>query len=190
MLVTSLITAGAALVLPLLTPRAADSLPFAGALRHVGIGELRVGDGSEQLKVLLGSCVGIAFLWKKRGRCGLAHCLLPEAATPGCAPSARYVSQAVPSLLRLMGATDDDHADIVVVLAGGGMLLDGCSARFQIGQQNADAAHRHLRAYGLNVVDCRVGGTVGRTLTVNCATFDYQIDELPAQTRERRHAHA
>nr|WP_315393361.1 chemotaxis protein CheD [uncultured Duganella sp.] len=167
-----------------------SSAQLAGPFRHVGIGELRVGGRTEQLKALLGSCVGIAFLWKKRRRCALAHCLLAEAATPQGEPGARYVSHAVPSLLRLMGATTADYADIVVVVAGGGMMLDACSSRFQVGRQNADAAIRHLRLYGLNVIDCRVGGNRGRTLTVDCATCGYQIDELAPHSREMRHVNA
>ena len=161
-----------------------------GPFQHVNIGELKIGGRNEQLKALLGSCVGIAILWKKRGRCGLAHCLLPEAAGPQLELGARHVSHAVPSLLRLMGATVADYADIVVVVAGGGMMLDACSSRFQIGQQNADAARKYLKLYGLNVLECRVGGKTGRTLAVDCATCTYQIDDITAQPRERRHAHA
>ena len=163
---------------------------LAGPFQHVNIGQLKIGGRNEQLKALLGSCVGIAFLWKKRGRCGLAHCLLPEAAGPQLEPGARHVSHAVPSLLRLMGATVADYADIVVVVAGGGMMLDACSSRFQIGQQNADAARKYLKLYGLNVLECRVGGKTGRTLAVDCATCSYQIEDINAQPRERRHAHA
>ena len=179
-------------VLPTLTWDAEEDTAgrLAGPFQHVGIGEMKIGGRSDQLKALLGSCVGIAFLWKKRGRCGLAHCLLPEAAAPQWEPGARYVSHAVPSLLRLMGASAADYADIVVVVAGGGMMLDACSSRFQIGQQNADAASKYLRQYGLNVLECRVGGKTGRTLAVDCATCSYQIEDIAAQSRERRHAHA
>jgi hypothetical protein len=89
-------------------------------LQHVGMGQLSVGTPGQQLQALLGSCIGIGFLWKNGPCCGLAHCLLPEA--PGAdgflgAPNARYVSQAVPSLLRLMGVREADYADIDVVLA-------------------------------------------------------------------------
>ena len=45
---------------------------------HVKIGELRRGRTGEVLKTTLGSCVGIAILWKARGRYALAHCLLAE----------------------------------------------------------------------------------------------------------------
>ena len=184
------------LVLPTFPWTPADGTPDdgcgrgAGALHHVGIGDLKIGGRSGQLKALLGSCVGLAFLWKKRGRCGLAHCLLPEAGAPQWEPGARYVSQAVPSLLRLMGASAADYGDIVVVVAGGGMMLSACSSRFQIGQQNADAARKYLGLYGLNVLECRVGGRTGRTLTVDCASGTCQIEDIAVHPRESRHAHA
>lgn len=192
-MITNLPALSDTVVLPTVTWDASEDLcgKLAGPFHHVGIGELKVGARTGQLKALLGSCVGLAFLWKKRGRCGLVHCLLPEAAGPQSAePGGRYVSQAVPSLLRLMGATAADYADIAVVVAGGGMMLDACSSRFQIGQQNADAARKYLRLYGLNVVDFRVGGKNGRTLAVDCATCSYQIEDISAQPRENRHAHA
>nr|WP_315219030.1 chemotaxis protein CheD [uncultured Duganella sp.] len=185
-------TIGDTRILPTLAWDAPDdpAARLTGPFQHVNIGELKIGGRNEQLKALLGSCVGIAFLWKNRGRCGLAHCLLPEAAGPQLELGARYVSHAVPSLLRLMGATAADYADIAVVVAGGGMMLDACSSRFQIGQQNADAARKYLKLYGLNVLDCRVGGRTGRTLAVDGATCSYQIEDITAQTQERRHAHA
>jgi chemotaxis protein CheD len=185
-------TIGDTPILPTLPWDAADDAAgrLAGPFQHVGIGELKIGGRGGQLKALLGSCVGIAFLWKKRGRCGLAHCLLPETAEPQWEPGARYVSQAVPSLLRLMGTSAADYADIEVVVTGGGMMLSACSSRFQIGQQNADAARKYLELYGLNVVECRVGGKSGRTLAVDCATCSYQIEDITAQPMERRHAHA
>ena len=166
----------------------ADQL--ARPFRHVGIGELKIGGRSEQLKALLGSCVGIAFLWKKRGRCGLAHCLLPGTAALPWEPGARYVSQAVPALLRQMGACAADYADIEVVVAGGGSMLDVFSSHFHIGQQNADAARKHLGLYGMNVIDFRVGGRSGRTLTVDCATGDYRIDDIVVRARGARPTHA
>jgi len=57
---------------------------------------------------------GIGLIWKKRGRCALAHCLLPECPQMADEFGARYVNQAVPSLLRLIGATEADYADIEI----------------------------------------------------------------------------
>ena len=101
---------------------------------------------------------------------------------------ARYVSQAVPSLLRLMGACVADYADIEVVVAGGGNMLEACSARFQIGQQNIDAAQKHLRLHGLHVRFAEVGGKCGRTLTVDCATQEVRVSAIQKPARVVHHA--
>jgi len=145
---------------------------------QVAMGQLKAGARTDQLSALLGSCVGIGLIWKKRGRCALAHCLLPECAQMADEFGARYVNQAVPSLLRLIGATEDDCADIEVIVAGGATMLNSCSSRLQIGQQNADAARKHLRKFGLNVSYCRIGGKCGRTMTIDCATCTYSVQEI------------
>jgi chemotaxis protein CheD len=145
---------------------------------QVAMGQLKLGIRTEQLQALLGSCVGIGLIWKKRGRCALAHCLLPECPQMADEFGARYVNQAVPSLLRLIGATEADYADIEVIVAGGATMLNSCSSRLQIGQQNAEAARKHLRKYGLNVTYCRIGGKCGRTMTIDCATCTYSVQEI------------
>ncbi len=155
---------------------------------QVAMGQLKVGPASGQLQALLGSCVGIAFIWKKQRRCALAHCLLPECEASSNELGARYVSQAVPSMLRLIGAAEADYADIEVVLAGGATMLNGCSSRLQIGQQNADAARKYLRQYGLSISYCRVGGKSGRTLSIDCASCAYTVQELVTPSRGVAHA--
>ena len=161
----------------------------AAAPLQVGIGQLRIG-AAGQLQAVLGSCIGIAFLWRKGGCCGLAHCLLPE--PPECpldyeAQGARYVSDAVPALLRQMGARESDYQDIDVVLAGGASML--ASSRLRIGHDNAAAARKHLGRLGLRVLYCELGGKRGRQLMVDCAQHSYLIKEIiPVQT-ETQHEH-
>jgi chemotaxis protein CheD len=166
---------------------AGPDAPAAGC-QQVGMGRISIGAGSCQLQALLGSCIGIAFLWKKRGCCALAHCLLPEAPVLPDELGARYVSQAVPSMLRLLGATAADYPDIEVVVAGGATMLNARSSRLQIGQQNADAAQKYLRQHGLNVQYCRVGGKCGRTLVVDCATGSFRVSEIVKTSLDATHA--
>ena len=150
-------------------------------LHHVGMGQLSVGTHGEQLQALLGSCIGIGLLWKKGGRCGLAHCLLPEAPTLDGSLGARYVNQAVPSLLRLMGVRQADYADIDVVLAGGASMFGPRNGRLQIGRQNAEAAQKYLDQCGLHVSFCALGGRHGRQLLIDCASRSYAVTDVVAQ---------
>ncbi len=160
-----------------------DDAPYAARARapiQVAMGQLKLGSRTDQLQALLGSCVGIALLWKSRGVCALAHCLLPECREMQDEFGARYVNQAVPSLLRLLGAKPADYADIQVILAGGATMLNLCSSRLQIGAQNAEAARKHLRHHGLNISYCRLGGKCGRTMTIDCASMSYSVQEIVA----------
>ncbi|MEG0883429.1 MAG: chemotaxis protein CheD [Janthinobacterium sp.] len=147
---------------------------------HVGMGQLSVGTHGEQLQALLGSCIGIGFIWKNGPCCGLAHCLLPEAPGADNALGARYVSQAVPSLLRLMGVRQADYADIDVVLAGGASMFGPRNGRLQIGRQNAEAAQKYLDQCGLHVSFCALGGRHGRQLLIDCAKHSYVVTDVVA----------
>ncbi|KQX01330.1 hypothetical protein ASC94_01445 [Massilia sp. Root418] len=167
--------------------------PSSEALQ-VGIGQLKVAGRAGQLQAVLGSCIGIAFLWEKGGRCGLAHCLLPE--PPGGCPTAsgalhdagaRYVSQAVPALLRQMGAREADYPDITVILAGGASMLH--STRLCVGRENAAAARKYLDQCGLQVGYCELGGKHGRQLLIDCARQSYTIKDITPFGQEARYEH-
>jgi chemotaxis protein CheD len=141
---------------------------------------VKIGGSSEVLHAILGSCVGIAFIWKRGGRCALAHCLLPEAPrADDCGMGARYVSQAIPSMLALMGARQADYADIEVVIAGGASMFRG--THFHIGEQNAAAAHKYLAECGLNVSYCDLGGRCGRQMSIDCARQSVVVTPIARQ---------
>ncbi|MGV8869668.1 MAG: chemotaxis protein CheD [Janthinobacterium svalbardensis] len=159
------------------------TLADAPPLHLVGMGQLSVGTHGEQLQALLGSCIGIGFIWKNGPCCGLAHCLLPEAPGADSSLGARYVSQAVPSLLRLMGVREADYADIDVVLAGGASMFgpDNGHGRLQVGRQNAAAAQKYLDQCGLHVSFCALGGRHGRQLLIDCAHHSYAVTDVVTQ---------
>jgi chemotaxis protein CheD len=140
-------------------------------IRHVNMGKLLTGRGNQRLVAVLGSCVGLAFLWPKGQRCALAHCVLPHAPPEEGGMGARYVSQAVPSLLTAMGVTTADRADVDVVLAGGASMFGPGSALLQVGQQNIVAALSTLRQFGLRVTCSDLGGYSGRQLVVDCRSY-------------------
>ncbi len=156
-------------------------------LQHVGMGEVKVGRRAGILQATLGSCVGIAFIWNQGGRCGLAHCLLPESPSSIGMISARYVSEAVPSLLRLMRIKDSERADVQVILAGGASMFPARSVGNNIGQMNIAAAEKYLQQYGMQVVHADVGGRRGRQIRIDCGTQEYSIKQIARQPEEFEH---
>ena len=145
---------------------------------YVGMGEVRVGSRGELLQATLGSCVGIALLWEKGGRCGLAHCLLPAAPGPMIRIGARYVSQGVRSLVAMLGAAPADYPDVKVIIAGGARMLRTRAGVPNVGELNAQAALRHLAECGLRVSHIDVGGRRPRQLLIDCADQRFVINPI------------
>ncbi|WP_114240083.1 chemotaxis protein CheD [Dyella sp. C9] len=146
--------------------------------------ELHGGSGQDILRATLGSCVGIGLLWRQQGRYALAHCLLPEAPANAAAFGAKYVSDAVPSLLSLLEVPASRIDQLEAVLAGGACMVTHATPPRHglIGEQNARAAQRLLAAAGIRVVHQEVGGECGRQLLIDCARHQYHVRTIERHT--------
>jgi chemotaxis protein CheD len=145
-----------------------------GQTRHVWTGRLEVAEGDEILTALLGSCVGIGMIWRARGRCGLAHCFLPDGVGVG-ATAARYVSAAIPALLAALGVKREQYGEVEIVVAGGARMLHLPGGEGAVGRRNIAAAQAHLAARGLRIGHEDVGGSQGRRLTIDCETQTWSV---------------
>ncbi len=157
------------------------------SIMQVGIGEIKVAGGGKFLRSTLGSCIGIGFIWRKGGRCALAHCLLPIAPGPLLQLGARYVNQAVPSLVTLMGLRSSDFPDVEVIVAGGARMFSISQNSANIGRQNAEAAAETLAKRGFVVAHSQVGGRRGRQIIIDCAAQQFQITHIARQPEEVEH---
>lgn len=144
---------------------------------HVKIGEVKVGKKGDLLKATLGSCVGIAFIWMEKEIFGLAHCLLPEAHEASTVISAKFVSQAVPSLMALLKVKDENKSEIKVFFAGGANMMPQLakSNPDHVGAQNVAAARKYLEKNGFKFKELEVGGDVGRQIRVDCNTGEVTV---------------
>ena len=134
------------------------------------------------LRATLGSCVGIALVWRAQGLCGLAHCLLPEAPASCTGPGARYVDQAVRTLLDEMLVPWGQRSALEVHLCGGADMATGAAAverRLTVGCRNIEAAHRALAHERLNLYSADLGGHCARRLIVNAADGRVTAIQVP-----------
>ncbi len=152
----------------------------AGREIHVRMCEMETGSGDDLLRTTLGSCVGIGLLWRNRDLCGLAHCLLPEGLSLVQEKSAKYVTEAIPQLLSLMGVAPSQRHQLEAVVAGGAcMVTNAKPAPYGlIGEQNTRMAQRLLEQAGICVVHTDVGGTRGRQLRIDCAQKTYLVNTI------------
>jgi chemotaxis protein CheD len=152
--------------------------PITDNVRHVWAGALAVGSGSTVLTALLGSCVGVGIVWRRKKRVALAHCLLAEAPSGDAGIDVRYVSNAVPALLRSIGAREEDYPELEVVAAGGASLFDRSQISLKVGERNIAALQRIVAALGLRVVHHQLGGREGSRITLHCATLSWDTRHL------------
>ena len=147
---------------------------------HVKIAELHTGTEGEILRATLGSCIGIAFIWKEKKICGLAHCFLPETEESQHVIGAKYVNQAIISLMKLMKIKKEDVKYIEVYLAGAGNMMNKIlkSNNSQIGKNNEVAAKKYLNHYGFRIKEERLGYSNGSKIFVNCSDFTVEFMQL------------
>lgn len=148
---------------------------------NVHIGEVKVARKGETLKTILGSCVGIAFIWKKKNICGLAHCLLSESPEKTFAIGGRFVDQAIPSLIALMRIRSEDMPEIEVIIAGGGNMTQPGAKNPDalVGSLNFTVAERELKRLGLKPSRIDRAGEEGRKITINSKECTYLIECIP-----------
>jgi chemotaxis protein CheD len=146
--------------------------------------EVKVGSGNDMLRAILGSCVGIGLLWRKRGLYGMAHCLLPESPHEPAGEGAKYVTGAVPTLLSMMGMERARQDEVEAVIAGGACMVQHATPPRHglIGEQNARMAQRLLAETKIKVVHVDVGGESGRQLIIDCAQHQFVVKTIGRTT--------
>jgi chemotaxis protein CheD len=148
---------------------------------HAQIGEVKIGRHGQTLHALLGSCIGIGFLWPGKGVFGLAHCLLSQSPKLTDEIGARHVDQAVQSLVRLMGIEPADQRSLQVILAGGGnmTMADSTPDARLVGSINATFARKHLKHSGFRIMHQDLGGSMARRVSIDCTTGEFIIKQIP-----------
>ncbi len=144
------------------------------------IGEIKIGKKGDVLKATLGSCVGIAMLWKDRNVYGLAHCLLPEAPTSIDQVGAKYVSWAVPSLIKLMKIDPSQFKEVEVYVAGGANMMEHLfkSNSQHIGKMNSDLAVKLLEENGFKIKCLEIGGNLGRQIIIHTENDSVEVRSI------------
>jgi len=148
---------------------------------HVTIGQVKIGRAGQSLQAILGSCVGIGFMFPQRGIYGLAHCLLSNSGRKTDEITGRHVDSAITSLSSLMELTPADRRKLRVFLAGGAnmtMPVDTDPARL-VGSTNANFAKKAVKAAGFRIQHDDLGGLHGRQVNINCDDGTYTISTIP-----------
>jgi chemotaxis protein CheD len=148
----------------------------------VGMGQIAAARAPEQMRAILGSCIGLA-LYHARCKTGvMAHIVLPESAgregTPG-----KFADTAVPHMLGLLRERGVPIHAVTAKFAGGANMFQG-SGPLQIGEANIEAVIAALNKAGIRVAGQDVGATRGRRIDFDCASGEMIVEYAgrPART--------
>ncbi len=131
----------------------------------IRMGEMSVARDGEQLRTLLGSCVGLA-LYDERGRVGgLAHIVLPQARGPTDRPG-KFVDTAIPALIKEMKKLGKGEQRLIAKIAGGASMFSTTQTA-NIGLQNVESCEELLSKLGIPILARHCGGNQGRRMRLN-----------------------
>ena len=136
----------------------------------VGISDWKIGKPPDTLVTYaLGSCVGICLYDKLRHIAGLSHIMLPDSTTSGEANINRmkYADTAIPDMLAKMTAMGAMKTGITAKIAGGALMFNIASDRFNIGERNVVAVKAALQALRIPIIAQDTGLNYGRTVFFN-----------------------
>lgn len=145
----------------------------------LNIGDLFVCGPDNIIITNLGSCVALGLVWKRKGLFSLCHCLLPEPIHDTVKLSnhgpAKYVTLAVPLMLKEMGVPRRQYRDLEAHVFGGAQQYKVMEVERNVGQLNINALLQALAFYQIPIVETDVGGQVCRQVHLNTTTGTFDV---------------
>ena len=140
----------------------------------VRMGEISVATGGDELRTLLGSCIGLALHDRRRQVGGLAHIILPNARGKSDRPG-KFVDTAIPALIEEMESVVGGKIRLTAKMAGGASMFSTTVAA-NIGLQNIESCEQILGELGIPIVAKHCGGEQGRRMSLDTASGKVMIE--------------
>ena len=138
------------------------------------MGEMSIAIDGEDLRTLLGSCIGLALYDRRQKIGGLAHIVLPHARGATDRPG-KFVDTAIPTLIESMQEVAEDRLRLTAKFAGGASMFSTTVAT-KIGQQNVESCERLLDELRIPVVAKHCGGEQGRRMCLKTTNGQVTIE--------------
>jgi chemotaxis protein CheD len=151
----------------------------------VGMAEIKVAKGPATFTCLgLGSCIGLVFFDEQADVCGMVHIMLPEAFKDKPIDKAgKFADTGIPELISQMEKLGASKSRMIAAYAGGAQVFkfgsDG-NSRLDVGARNAEAVAKILKSMGSRILAIDVGGSSGRTVTVNSDSGEVRVRTVHA----------
>ncbi|MCL2633500.1 MAG: chemotaxis protein CheD [Oscillospiraceae bacterium] len=134
----------------------------------VGISDWKISKPPDILVTYaLGSCVGICLYDKVRKIGGLSHIMLPDSTTSGAGQvinRMKFADTAIPDMYKKMLSMGSTQNSITAKIAGGALMFNITSDRFNIGDRNVAAVKAALQTLKIPIMAHDTGLNYGRTV--------------------------
>ncbi|MCH7655636.1 MAG: chemotaxis protein CheD [Chloroflexi bacterium] len=152
----------------------------------VGLGEIRVSKGADDVLVCLGlgSCVALCYHDPVAKVSGMAHIVLPSSEGRTLTAPGKFADTAVPALVEAMTKAGGLKSRLQVRIAGGAQMTMASEASgiFSIGISNIEATKSALRRAGLRVAAEDTGGSAGRTVRLAARSGEVVVNTSMSST--------
>lgn len=150
-------------------------------IHNIGIAGLKVAAPPDQIRTVLGSCVGIAIYDRAARLGGLAHVILPSS-TRGAGDRRKFADTAIDWLLDELRKAGAARARLAAKIAGGAKMF-GSATTTLIGDRNIEAVRERLWFHRIPLEGEDVGGDKGRKMTFDPATAVVTVQAIGAELR-------
>lgn len=140
----------------------------------IRMGEMSVARDGEELRTLLGSCIGLALYDRRHKVGGLAHIVLPKARGKTDRPG-KFVDTAIPTLIAEMEQLAGGALKLTAKMAGGASMFTTTVAA-NIGLQNMESCEQLLGELGITILARHCGGEQGRRMSLDTANGKVVIE--------------
>lgn len=134
---------------------------------HLQQGEIYISDKPAEVRILLGSCIGITFFSHRLKLGAASHIMFPgSAGDKGAQERYKYAEDALEEMTRFYLRMDIAKEEIEMRVFGGGKVIQSFHEQKElVGQKNLESALAKIKELGLKIKSRDVGGEYGRMIT-------------------------
>ena len=154
----------------------------------IGIADLNVTNAPNKLTTVgLGSCIGVTLYDDVRKNGGMLHIMLPDSTQfQNITNPYKFADLGVPILLKKVQELGSRKNDIFAKIAGGASMFNFSDKKMvmDIGNRNSIAVKKILDELGISLISEDIGGSNGRTITLDTNTGGVLIKTVGKELKE------
>lgn len=149
---------------------------------RVGMADMNICRAPDRITTLgLGSCIGLVLFDIHSPVCGMVHIMLPDSSiSKNIEKPAKFADTGINKLIQELTSRGVPPSALMAKMAGGARMftIQGSGDILKIGERNYEAVKSILDKKRIPIIASDCGGTYGRTIEFDPATFRLKIKAI------------